>query len=257
MILARRFFFGLAPLTLIRSAAAQPTPVAVSLPPEFPTQPAELAREMVGASHADLNRVRELLQLHPSLAKASWDWAFGDWETALGAACHTGNQPIARLLLEHGAPPTIFSATMLGQLDVVKAMIAAQPGVQRFAGPHSISLLAHASAGGAGSKPVLDYLMSLGDADQPAEQPLSEAQLRSVVGVYAFGPAPIDRIDINTNNSKQQLRFFRIGTSAHRLIHRGNLTFHPAGAPAVRIVFDGAKRLTVHDPDPILTAERI
>ena len=212
---------------------------------------------MVGASHADLNRVRELLKLHPSLAKASWDWAFGDWETALGAASHTGNRQIAELLLEHGAHPTIFSAAMLGQLDAVKAMIAAQPGIQRFAGPHSISLLAHASAGGEKSKPVFEYLMSLSDADQPAEQPLSAAQLQSILGVYVFGPGPTDRIGINTNNSKKQLRFLRIGTSAHRLMHQGNLAFHPAGAPAVRIVFDGEKRLTVHDPDPILIAERI
>lgn len=136
-------------------------------------------------------------------------------------------------------------------------MIAAQPGIQRFAGPHSISLLAHASAGGEKSKPVFDYLLSLGDADQPAEKPLLDAQLRSILGIYAFGPGPTDRVDINTNNSKQQLRFLRIGTPAHRLIHQGNLTFHPAGAPAVRIVFDGEKRLTVHDPGPILTAERI
>jgi hypothetical protein len=33
---------------------------------------------------------------------------------------------------------------MLGQLDVVKALIQAQPGAQRIPGPHSISLLAHA-----------------------------------------------------------------------------------------------------------------
>lgn len=212
---------------------------------------------MVGAAHANLERVQELLKLHPSLAKASWDWAFGDWETALGAACHTGNRPIAELLLEHGAAPTIFSAAMLGNLSTVKAMIADQPGLQRVTGPHSISLLAHAAVGGKNAQPVFDYLMSLGDADQPSEQPLSEVQLRSIVGVYTFGPGPADRVDINTNNSKQQLRFERMGTPAHRLMHKGNLVFHPAGAPAVRIVFDGPKRLTVHDPGPILTAERI
>ena len=32
---------------------------------------------------------------------------------------------------------------MLGQLDVVKAAIAASPGVQRVKGPHSITLLRH------------------------------------------------------------------------------------------------------------------
>jgi hypothetical protein len=38
----------------------------------------------------------------------------------------------------------LFSAAMLGQLEVVKAFVAAQPGAQHIRGPHSISLLAHA-----------------------------------------------------------------------------------------------------------------
>ena len=44
---------------------------------------------------------------------------------------------------------------MLGQLDVVKAFIDASPGVQRIHGPHGITLLAHARAGGEKAKPVL------------------------------------------------------------------------------------------------------
>jgi hypothetical protein len=28
------------------------------------------------------------------LARAAWDWGFGDWETALGAASHMGSRPI-------------------------------------------------------------------------------------------------------------------------------------------------------------------
>src|SRR5262244_3402157 len=54
----------------------------------FPTQPAELVREMVTVAHFDLKRVKELVEARASLAKASWDWGFGDWETALGAASH-------------------------------------------------------------------------------------------------------------------------------------------------------------------------
>jgi len=61
--------------------------------------------------------------------KAVWDWGFGDWESALGAASHVGNREIAEYLIAHGARPSLFSATMLGHLDVVKAFIAAQPGV--------------------------------------------------------------------------------------------------------------------------------
>ena len=92
--------------------------------------------------------MKELVQQQPALAKASWDWGYGDYETALGAASHVGQRAIAELLLENGAPPTLYSATMLGQLDVVKAFIAATPGAQRMRGPHSLSLMVHAKAGG-------------------------------------------------------------------------------------------------------------
>src|ERR1700751_3681955 len=65
----------------------------------FPTQSAELAREMVRVSHFDLKRVQQLVEAQPSLARAAWDWGFGDWETALGAASHMGNRPIAEYLI--------------------------------------------------------------------------------------------------------------------------------------------------------------
>src|SRR5258708_15562242 len=115
----------------------------------FPTQPPELVREMVLVSHFDLKRVKELVSARPSLARAAWDWALGDWEDGLRAASHVGNKPIAEYLISMGARPSLFSATMLGQLDVVKTFVTAQPGVQRIRGPHSISLLAHAKNGGA------------------------------------------------------------------------------------------------------------
>lgn len=75
-------------------AVAQPQPVkSSSAPPPsaepwagFPRQNAELAREVVAASHGNEARVRELVDEHPALARATWDWGFGDFESALGAA---------------------------------------------------------------------------------------------------------------------------------------------------------------------------
>src|SRR5438045_7899682 len=141
---------------------------------------------MVWVSHYDQKRVRELVDSRPALARAAWDWGFGDWETALGAASHVGSRPIAEYLIEHGARPSLFSAAMLGQLDVVKAFVAAQPGVQRIPGPHSIPLLAHAKAGREAAVPVLRYLESLGDADAPPAAPLAADQLASLTGTYVF-----------------------------------------------------------------------
>src|SRR5437667_12907434 len=167
---------------MLRSAPRAAAPAGVS--DLFPAHPTELVREMVAVSHGNLTRVREIVDARPSLARAAWDWGFGDWETALGAASHVGNRPIAEYLIEHGARPSLFSATMLGQPEVVKAFVAAQPGVQRIPGPHSISLLAHAKAGGTAAEAVHAYLDSLGDAGAPPLVPLTEAPVTALAGTY-------------------------------------------------------------------------
>jgi hypothetical protein len=140
---------------------------------------------------------------------------------------------------------------------VVKACIDAQPGVQRIPGPHSISLLAHANAGGKAAEAVRAYLESLGDAGAPATAPLPEDEMASLAGTYTFGSGPNDRIEIAV--VRGQLMFTRPGTMARGLYHVGAHAFHPAGASAVRIRFAAAgpgMALTVHDPDVVLTAVR-
>src|SRR5262249_3053675 len=91
--LTRRRLMMTAPLALpLSSAAAAPAPAPEPSALEvFPAQPAALAGETVTVSHTNFKRVKELVEAHPALAKASWDWGFGDWETALGAASHTGH----------------------------------------------------------------------------------------------------------------------------------------------------------------------
>src|SRR5688572_3148689 len=69
---------------------------------DFPRQPANRVREVVGASHRDLEKVKSLVDEHPALANATWDWGFGDWETPLGAASHVGQPEIAEYLLAKG-----------------------------------------------------------------------------------------------------------------------------------------------------------
>src|SRR5687767_12061033 len=54
----------------------------------YPTSDAIVARDLVGAAHNNLDRVKAMVSRHPELAKVSWDWGFGDWESALGAASH-------------------------------------------------------------------------------------------------------------------------------------------------------------------------
>lgn len=222
----------------------------------FPRQPPELAREIVTVSHFNLTRVKELVEARPSLAKAAWDWGFGDWETALGAASHMGNRPIAEYLIAKGAGVSIFSAAMMGHLEAVKAFVAAQPGIQRTAGPHSISLLAHAHAGGEAARPVFEYLKSLGDAGAQPEAPLAENDRSVILGTYVFGPRPADQVDVTFE--KERLTWTRKGTVGRWIFHLGGLVFYPSGAPAVQIRFsekDGARMMTVNDPELVLVAK--
>jgi hypothetical protein len=111
---------------------------------------------------------RELVERQPALARGSVDWGFGDWETCIDAASHVGNKPIADFLLANGARPTIFSAAMMGQLDVVKAFVAARPGVQRTLGPPGLTLMWHARQGGPDAAAVVQYLTAVGDAEGTA-----------------------------------------------------------------------------------------
>src|SRR5437588_11874502 len=162
---------AIVPLALMPQAAvghprSDELPSLLPVTDGFPSHPPELVRETVTVAHFDLKRVRELVNGRPALARAAWDWGFGDWESALGAASHMGNRAIAEYLIAQGARPSIFSAAMLGQLEVVKAFVAAQPAVVRIRGPHSISLLAHARKGGEAARPVFEFLQSLKEADQ-------------------------------------------------------------------------------------------
>lgn len=261
--LTRRNFVSLvsiAGLGVFAAPAPKPVPETPPLPDEFPTQAPALAREMVGVSHGNLARVKELLALHPTLANANWDWGFGDWESALGAASHVGNVEIARALLASGARPSIFSAAMLGQLAVVRAFVEATPGVQGTIGPHGITLLAHARAGGDAAKPVHDYLVAAGGSDPVAKGvELSPEQAAKYAGVYAFGAREADRVEVVFE--KGGLRFKRAGGTPRNLTFLGDHAFHPAGAPAVRIRFAltgdaPATVLTVFDPELVLSARR-
>jgi hypothetical protein len=263
MPVSRRSFLNTSltlPALWTTGLAASQAPPSASTPPAatFPTQPPELVKEMVSVSHGNVARVKELLARHPTLARAAYDWGFGDWEDALGAASHVGNREIAEMLLASGARPSIFSAAMLGQLDVVRSFVAAAPGIEATPGPHGITLLRHAMAGGAQAAAVLDYLKTLPDADRrPAAVPLTPEQLAELTGEYIYGPAADERIAITVANGS--LVFTRSGAAGRGLTHVGDLAFFPVGASSVRIRFvkgAGGPTLTVHDPGPVLEARR-
>ena len=267
--LTRREWFVKAPaalatvtmMPLLAQNMASGSEANTDLYSEFPSQDPSLVREVVRVSHFDLEHVRELVTASPALAKAAWDWGFGDWETALGAASHMGRSDIAELLIEHGARPNLFTSTMLGHLEAVQACINAMPNIQQTAGPHGITLLQHARNGGDEAKLVLEYLLTLGDADNgQMSLDISEEQKKLYIGHYAFSERESDAFEVLQDSRgglaiKKAGRFSR---TLHRVEEHG---FAPAGAPAVRVRFqitDGqAGSLTIHDPAPLVTARRI
>lgn len=134
-----------------------------SQPQKPPPLAPDLVKEFVIAGHHDLPRVQTMLAAEPRLLNACWDWGGGDFETALEGAGHMGNHEIAKFLISKGARMNVFQAAMLGHLDLVKGILAAHPETASSKGPHGISLIAHAKAGGDEAKEVLEFLQNLGE----------------------------------------------------------------------------------------------
>ena len=256
---SRRGFLGILPaVALVPAFVTRSRQEPAALHDAFPRHDPALAREIVGVSHSNVTRVKELVSARPALARAAWEWGFGDWESALGAASHVGNKEIAAVLLAAGAHPTIFSAAMLGQLDAVKAFVAAAPGIQRTRGPHGISLMNHARAGE--STQVVKYLESLGDADPTyPNAPMAEGDPDALLGIYTFGRGPTERLEV-TRNTRGIPVIKRDGGGQNNLFHHGGRVFNPSGAEAVRIRFEPdegpATTLVVTDGALTLRASR-
>lgn len=268
---SRRAFLGssaaLASVPLVASVPCASAHAATrrwmegGLPASFPAQDTAIVQRIVGVSHRDIDAVRELVTNRPALAKAAWDWGFGDWETALGAASHVGRPDIAEVLIAHGARPDIFTFAMLGQVDVVRTICMANPGIQRTHGPHGITLLQHALNAGDAAVAVASYLQELGDADtgQP-NAPLEEAAAKLYMGRYVPGIAPESEFVIGHHDRRKCLTMIYNETPMRFLMNAGNHEFTPAGAPAVSVTFeiegDATKTMTIRDGDLIVTATR-
>jgi hypothetical protein len=233
--------------------------------PGFPRHDLKLVREVVGAAHRDEQKVRELVDATPALVNAWWDWGFGDWESPLGAASHVGRRSIAEFLIERGARIDIFAAAMLGMTDVVKAFVAAKPGVQRLLGPHGIPLLAHASAGGEEAAETLAYLETLGDAGAGiATTPLDDARKPAYVGDYSVEGAGDTRVRITLDDNKRlsmEMDDVAGYKNSQRIHYLGDDAFYPAGVPSVQVRFamenEIARSLTIVRGEPLLVANRV
>lgn len=232
-------------------------------PKRYPAIIEEITSEVVGVSHFNLDRLKELVNKRPELARATWDWGFGDWETAIGAASHVGRKDIVQYLLSKGARPDIFTFAMLGAYETVKSMIEFMPGLQKTLGPHGISLLQHVKNGNSKSKKsirLIDYLNKLGDADGQEYQVMNETEKQKYAGDYKYGEGEFDGFTVKVNSQKRLL-FGKLGMFGGSLLKIGNHTFTYNGAPSVEISFQLENEkiisLTVKEPELILIAKKI
>ena len=151
--------------------ASSATPASADNVPDFPEHHPQFDRARVKrfviAGHANLPAVKAMLAEEPNLINGAIDWGNGDFETALGGASHMGRRDIAEYLLEHNARMDIFAATMLGQIDIVKAAVVAFPNIVNVPGPHGIPLIVHAEKGGAAAQAVLEFLQPLASQPMP------------------------------------------------------------------------------------------
>jgi ankyrin repeat protein len=103
-----------------------------------------LVEECVGNAHGNFQRVRELVERHPELARARAPWH----ETAIQAATQMGRRDIIEYLASRGAPVDFFTACVLGRTDQVLAELDADPQRGRGRGVHELPALYFAGIGG-------------------------------------------------------------------------------------------------------------
>jgi|TARA_E500000318_G_C3556618_1_gene211458 hypothetical protein len=243
----------------------------IKMSKHFPNIPPEIIEEVVGKSHFDLDGVKSLVEKRPELSRSVWEWRFGDFESAIGAASHVGRRDIALYLMSKGARPTLFTFTMLGHLNVVKSAIEATPGIQETTGPHGISLLDHAYAGERmkdqmtkseieSLEQTIDYLSGLGNANGTDYINVSSEEQKKYLGDYKYGQGENDGFTIGVNMRKL-LSLGPIGGFGGALYKIGDNLFTYNGTPSVTISFNMKEgditSLTLTEPDITFIAEKI
>ncbi|GAB5401077.1 MAG: hypothetical protein Aureis2KO_26620 [Aureisphaera sp.] len=267
---------GLSLPNMLKAANVNPPSLFVTsknndIPKHWPNIDPEIVSEVVGKSHFNLERVKELVDARPELARSVWEWRFGDFESAIGAASHVGRRDIALYLMSKGARPSIFTFAMLGAYEAVTSMIEFSPGIQTTMGPHGISLLDHAHYGKRmkdkmtskeldNVKRTIDYLESLGNAGGEKYIEETKEEQAKFLGDYKYGDGEKDGFTIALN-MREIMALGPIGGfgGALRKIRDNYYTYN--GAPSVHVTFDMDKdkvrSLTLSDPDITITAKKM
>jgi ankyrin repeat protein len=101
--------------------------------------PWTLVNQFVSLSHADFDKVKQMLKDQPALlhTRASWD------ELAVEAGAHMGRLDITGLMADAGATISTCTAISLGQQEMVRASLAADRRTVYERGAHDLPILAY------------------------------------------------------------------------------------------------------------------
>ncbi len=151
--------------TTLTALGISSVPFLAGAAPREPTErkpPIEddIVRRFVRAAHSKIDAVQQLLEEHPNLVNASWDWSNGDFETALGAASHMGRKDIAEVLVQAGARTDLFYYAMAGNTEIIRTAVRFNPSTVQEKGPHGIPLMFHAAI--SGQTPLTQLLFDQG-----------------------------------------------------------------------------------------------
>lgn len=260
---------------LISRGISYPIPLqkkgTFDFPDHFPNIDPAIISEVVGKSHFDLDGVKKLVDNRSELAKSVWEWRFGDFESAIGAASHVGRRDIALYLMSKGATPTIFTLAMMGAYDSVQAMIKAYPGIEKTTGPHGISLLDHAYAGERmkdkmttteieNLEKTIELLQSLDGAKGPQYLDVTPEEQQNYLGNYIYGDKENEGFTIQLNMRKL-LSLGPIGGFGGAMYKLDENLFTYNGAPSVTIQFDWEGKkvigLRLSDPEIMVEAKKV
>lgn len=235
----------------------------------FPSIDLAITKNVVLFSHFNLEGLKEIVDNRPELARSSYDWAFGDWESAIGAGSHVGRWDIIDYLINNGARPTVFTHIALGQVDIVKAILESNPDIKKTSGPHGISMIQHAIIS-ARSKDRSDkhlkalqklkiYLEEETGMFVPNYLETDVEDLKKYEGDYIYGEGEKDGLSIKIN-SRNMLSLGRLGTFGGGLFKIATDRFVYNGTPSTEVSFemrgDESISMRVQAPNGFITARR-
>ncbi len=195
--------------------------------------PREQVLDFVRNAHTSLETTKQLLKKEPRLLRATWEWAPGDFESAIGAAAHSGAVEIVEFLLSKGASYSVFTAAVLGHLDSVTAIIEQSPALINCRGPHDIPLLAHAVAGGDKAKKVVEYLEKKGAV---AEEKWEDLKIDESLANFTLGDYAMTRgertLSFSVVRDADELYADFGERGKKRLLYQGQTRFNLEGTPS-------------------------